>query len=96
MRDNNSLEHNELGIIISREVTFGSNCRMYQHVTIGAGRGDPTIGNNVTIYPNFTVCGKIVIGDNVIIGANSFVNKNIPANCVYGGVPAKLIKYRNQ
>lgn len=95
--DNNSLEHNGLGIVLSREVTIGSNCRIYQHVTIGAGRGGyPTIGNNVTIYPNCTICGKIVIGDDVIIGANSFVNQDIPANCVYGGVPARLIKYRKQ
>lgn len=97
MGDNNSLEHNGLGIVISRMTIIGSNCKIYQHVTIGAGRGGyPIIGNNVTIYPNCTICGKIIIGDNVIIGANSFVNKDIPSNCVYGGVPARLIKYRKQ
>ena len=93
MDKGNTLEHNALGIVISRMVTLGNNCKIYQHVTIGAGReGYPTIGNNVVIYSNCTICGKITIGDNVIIGANSFVNKNIPSNTVYGGVPAKYIK----
>ena len=39
MGDNNSLEHNGLGIVISRMTIIGSNCKIYQHVTIGAGRG---------------------------------------------------------
>lgn len=86
-------EHNALGVVISNEVTIGDNCRVYQHVTIGAGNGGyPKIGNNVTIYANTTIVGGIIIGDNVIIGANSFVNKDIPANTTVGGVPAKIIK----
>lgn len=75
-------------------VTMGSNCKIYQHVTIGAGHGGyPTLGDNVTIYSNCTICGKITIGNNVIIGANSFVNTDIPDNTVYAGCPAKFIKH---
>ena len=89
----NTLKHNELGVVISRMVTLGSNCKIYQGVTIGAGKGGyPIIGDNVTIYSNSTVCGKIKIGNNVIIGANSFVNTDIPDNAVYAGVPARFIK----
>ncbi len=36
----------------------------------------------------------VKIGDNAIIGANSFVNKDVPANTVYAGTPAKYIKRR--
>ena len=59
------------------------------------GGGYPTIGNNVIIFPNSTIVGRIHIGDNSIIGANSFVNKDIPCNSVYGGVPAKLLHKSN-
>ena len=44
------------------------------------------IGDKVTILPN------VIIGKNAIIGANSVVTKDIPANCVAAGVPARVIK----
>lgn len=70
----------------------GKNLSVYQGVTIGKnGRGDddlPEIGDNVIIYSNAVVVGKIRIGDNVVIGANTVVNKDIPANSiVYPGIP---------
>jgi len=44
------------------------------------------IGEGVVILPNVT------IGENAIIGANSVVNKDVPANAVVAGMPAKIIK----
>ena len=44
------------------------------------------IGDKVTILPN------VRIGKNAVIGANSVVTKDIPENCVAGGIPAKIIK----
>lgn len=44
------------------------------------------IGTNSTILPGVT------IGKNSIIGANSLVNKDVPANVVVAGNPAKVIK----
>ena len=93
MGGGNVFEHNALGIVISREVTMGSHCRIYQNVTIGSGRGGyPTIGDNVIIYAGAVLCGKINIGNNVVIGANSFVNKSFPDNVVIAGCPARIIK----
>lgn len=72
---------------------MGNGCRIYQYVTIGAGKGGyPTIGKNVTIYPNCTILGKITIGDNAVIGANSFVNCDVLVGATVGGVPAKVLK----
>ena len=86
-------EHNALGIVVSREVSIGANCKIYQHVTLGAGNnGYPEIADNVTIYANCVIVGKIKIGENSVIGAGSFVNRDIPPNCIYAGVPAKFIK----
>jgi len=36
------------------------------------------------------------IGDNVVIGAGAVVTKDVPANSVYAGNPAQLIKHLNQ
>ena len=49
------------------------------------------VGNNVRIGNNATIL-PISIGDNSIIGAGSVVTKNVPANCVVAGNPAKIIK----
>ncbi len=44
------------------------------------------IGDKVTILPN------VRIGRNAVIGSNAVVTKNVSANCIVGGIPAKVIK----
>lgn len=44
------------------------------------------IGIGTTIMPN------VVIGERSIVAPHSFVNKDIPANVLAGGCPAKIIK----
>lgn len=57
------------------------------------GIGKPvTIGNDVWIGGNVTILPGITIGNNVVIAAGAVVTKDIPDNCVAGGVPAKKIK----
>jgi acetyltransferase-like isoleucine patch superfamily enzyme len=51
-----------------------------------------TIGENVWIGNNCTVMADI--GENSIIAAGSVVTKTVPANVIYGGNPAKLIRAR--
>jgi acetyltransferase-like isoleucine patch superfamily enzyme len=46
-----------------------------------------SIGSNATI-----LCG-ITIGENSLVGAGSTVTKDVPANAVVAGNPAKIIKY---
>ena len=50
------------------------------------------IGKNVWIGASVTVVPGVNIGDNAIIAAGSVVIKDVEANTVVGGVPAKLIK----
>lgn len=55
------------------------------HAPIVLGKGVWT-GAHVTILPGVT------IGDNAIIAAGAVVAKDVPANTIVGGVPAKVIK----
>lgn len=91
--ENIQFVHGGIGIVINRNVSFGRDVKIFQNVTIGNNvkGGIPTIGNNVTIYANSVVVGNITIGDNSIIGACSFVNKDVPENTIWAGVPAKQI-----
>lgn len=49
------------------------------------------IGNNIWFGENVTVLKEVTIGDNCIIGFGSIVTKDIPANSVAVGSPAKII-----
>ena len=53
------------------------------------------IGDGVWIGANAFINPGIRIGSNTVIGANSVVTKNLEANSIYGGVPAKLIRQKD-
>lgn len=53
--------------------------------------GKVTIGNNIYFGTNVIVLKGVTIGDNCIIGAGSIVAKDIPANSVAAGTPARRI-----
>jgi len=57
--------------------------------------GDIVLKDNVWICSNSTVLGGIKIGENSVVAAGSVVTKDVPPNCVVGGVPAKIIKRIN-
>lgn len=50
------------------------------------------IGNRVWIGSNSTILPGITIGDGAVIAAGSVVTKDVPANTIVGGVPARVIK----
>ena len=51
-----------------------------------------TIGNNVWIGGSVTILAGVTIGDNCTIGAGSVVTRDIPANSVAVGNPARVVK----
>lgn len=51
-----------------------------------------TIGNDVWIGGNVTILPGVTIGNNVVVAAGAVVTKDVPDNCVVGGVPAKVIR----
>jgi acetyltransferase-like isoleucine patch superfamily enzyme len=53
------------------------------------------IGRNVWLGAKVTVVKGVKIGDNAIIGANAVVTKDIPANAIAAGVPARVIRMRD-
>ena len=50
------------------------------------------IGTNVWIGSHATILPGVTIGDGAIIAAGAVVTRDVPANTVVGGVPARIIK----
>lgn len=76
---------------------IGNYCGFNSGVVLGnKGSSDnrPTLGDNVAFGPGAKAFGKITIGDNVFVAPNAVVTKDVFANSIVGGVPAKLIKVK--
>ena len=61
----------------------------------GIYKRDVRVGNNVWIGYGACFLRGVTVGDNSVVGTNAVVAKDIPANAVAGGVPAKVIRMRD-
>ncbi len=79
------------GVVIGETCIIGNYVKIYQGVTLGAKRFEldengnpikdiprhPIIEDNVTIYANATVLGRITVGKNSVIGSNVWITKDV-------------------
>lgn len=75
----------------------GNYCGFNAGVLIGTKDGEgnrPVIGDYVAFAPGAKAFGKLKIGNNVFVAPNAVVTKDIPDDCIVGGIPAKIIRYR--
>ncbi|MDD4910456.1 MAG: acyltransferase [Candidatus Omnitrophica bacterium] len=80
------------GVAIEDYVQIGSHCSVYSVSTIDNKQGPVTLSRNCRIGSHSVIMPAVKIGENSVIGAFSFVNKDIPANVLAYGVPAKVAR----
>jgi len=84
------------GVEIHDSVQIGSHCSIYSLSTIDDRKGKVTIKENARIGSHSIIMPGVTIGKNVVVGAISFVTKDVPDNAVVAGVPARIIKHKDQ
>ena len=83
--------------IIVNIISAGNYCGFNAGVLLGNKDSEinrPTLGDHVAFGPGAKAFGKISIGNNVFVAPNAVLTKDVPDNCIVGGVPAKIIKHK--
>jgi len=60
----------------------------------GIYKRDVVVGSNVWIGYGAQILRGVTVGDNAVIGASSVVTRDIPANAVVAGTPARVVRMR--
>ena len=81
------------GVVIGETAIIGSHVVLYQGVTLGAKNFEydadgkpmdiprhPILEDNVTVYSNTSILGRVTIGHDTVIGGNVWLTQDVPAN----------------
>ena len=85
------------GVLINLNCTVGHDCVIGKYVEMSPGvhiSGNCQIGDFCNIGTNATILPRVKLGNNVTIGAGAVVTQDIPDNAVAVGIPAKVIKFK--
>lgn len=86
--DNNNHPISPMKRKIMRVQPPGHDLKLWKH----SASAPIVIGENCWIGTNVRICKGVTIGDNSIVAACSVVTKDVPANCIVAGNPAKIVK----
>ena len=62
----------------------------------GIYKRDVNVGHNVWLGYGACVLRGVTVGDNAVVGTNSVVTKDLPPNAVAAGMPARVIRMRQE
>jgi len=78
------------GVTIEDDVQIGGGVKIYSVSTIDNKRGKVVLKRNCKIGANSVIMPGVTVGEDSVVGALSFVTKDIPANVIAFGCPAKV------
>ena len=91
----------DMGAVLGGRATVGKNC----HIGAGAvlaGVVEPAsakpviIGDDVLVGANAVILEGVSVGKGAVVAAGAVVTQDVPENAVVAGVPARIIKYKDE
>ncbi|MCD8215397.1 MAG: sugar O-acetyltransferase [Clostridiales bacterium] len=82
------------GVLVGHGTTFATLNHCFEPEKRSSMIPKPiVVGDRVWIGANVTILPGVTIGDNAVIAAGAVVAKDVPADIIAAGVPARVIKY---
>ena len=90
-------------VFIGHGVTFVND--LYPRATTASGElqteadwkvEKTVVGNGASIGSGSTILSNLTVGENAIVGAGSVVTRDVPANAIVAGNPARVLRYLTQ
>ena len=90
-------------VFIGHGVTFVND--LYPRATTASGElqteadwkvEKTVVGNGASIGSGSTILSNLTVGEHAIVGAGSVVTKDVPANAIVAGNPARVLRYLKQ
>jgi len=91
----------DMGAVLGGRAIVGKNSHIGANAVL-AGVVEPAsaqpvrIGDNVIVGANAVVLEGVQVGDNAVVGAGAIVTKDVAENEVVAGVPARVLKVKDQ
>ncbi len=90
----------DMGAVLGGRATVGRYCHIASGAILAGVIEPPSaqpvvVGDHVVVGANAVVLEGVQIGDNAVIAAGAVVTRDVPANAVMVGAPARLVKYRD-
>ena len=81
------------GVFIGDNVKIGFGSVIISYSSIDGKKGAVYLGDGCKIGANSVIMPGINVGQGAVVGANSFVNRDVPANEMWFGTPARRHKH---
>ncbi len=91
----------DMGVVLGGRATVGKRCHIGAGAVLAGVVEPPSatpviIGDDVMVGANAVILEGVSVGRGAVVAAGAVVTADVPENAVVAGVPARIVKYRDE